>query len=68
VQVPGTKAYPILSSNTAPSCLGEFTARLTGQTLGTSSPDGLTSVVRSSSTSPNHVGQSVGTRITGILS
>jgi hypothetical protein len=41
---------------------------LTGQTLKTSSPDGLSSVVGSFWTSPNRTGQSLSSRISGILS
>jgi hypothetical protein len=57
VQVAWTKAYPILSSNATPLCLGELTAGLTGQTLSTSSGDGLSGVAGSSPTSPSHVGR-----------
>ena len=64
----GTKAYPILSNNTTPLCLDESTARLTGQTLRRSSPTALRSVTGSSPTSPSHIGKSLGSRITGILS
>jgi hypothetical protein len=41
---------------------------LNGQTLKTSSPDGLSSVVGSFWTSSNHTGQSLSSRISGILS
>jgi hypothetical protein len=42
--------------------------RLTAQTLSTSSPTGLSSVLSSSVTSPSNVDQSLGSRIAGILS
>jgi hypothetical protein len=56
------------SNNFARFFLTEITALLTGQTLNASSADALSSVPGSSSTSPSHVGQSFGSRITGIRS
>jgi hypothetical protein len=46
--------------------LGLFTCLLTGQTFSTSSADGFGSAAGAPSTSPNHVGQSSSSRITGI--
>ena len=60
--------FPTASNNSASLFLGLFTCLLTGQTFSTSSSAGRSNVAGSTSTSPNHVGQSCGSMITGIRS